>query len=339
MGKNPRLNNRIMSIFALLLVVAMLIGLISRCDSWGGIVSEDPSQDLPFVNPSEQGTANSTKVKLYFRCTDEAYLSGDTRSVEVRADERTEAAVLRELIKGPSSSKPELEALIHPQTRVIDVTDSGDTLIVTISGEFLQQAKPLPENWTDDLVLREEAMLRRRLAVYSVVDTLTGMGRYAKVQILVDLDGSGIGKRVRSATFGFTSGGVSETPLEPKSFESKVILNPSNTLDLILRSVIEKNWSSVYRFISQREEYGTVPVYENALSMFATLPAQIDRYSIVESIIETSGDKAVVFIDIRYHTKNGEVFTRKSVPIRMLMENEIWKATYESVARMLSVPQ
>lgn len=339
MGKNPRSNNRIISVFALLLVVAMLVGLISRCDSWGGILSENPPEDLPIVNPSDQGTANSKKVRLYFRCTDEPYLSGDTRSIEVHADERIEAAVLRELIKGPNSSKQELEALIHPQTRVINIADSGDTLIVTISGEFLQQAKPLPENWADDLVLREEAMLRRRLAVYSVVDTLTGMGRYANVQILVDLDGSGIGKRLRSATFGFTSGGVSETPIEPMSFENKVILNPQNTLDLILRSVMEKNWSSVYRFISQREEYGTVPVYENALAMFATLPAQIDRYSIIEISIESSGDKAVVFVDMRYHTKNGEVITRKSVPIRMIMENEIWKATYESVTRMLSEPQ
>ena len=157
MGKN-RLN-RILSIIALLAVVAMLFGLFSRFDTWGGQKPEK-GVELPIIKPSESETSASRMVKLYFRCTDQPYLSSETRKVDVRADERLETAVLRELYKGPSSARPELEALIHTQTRTVAVTDSDDTLIVTISAEFLQPPKPLPENWAEDLVLREEAMLR-----------------------------------------------------------------------------------------------------------------------------------------------------------------------------------
>ena len=81
----------------------------------------------------------------------------------------------------------------------------------------------------------------------------------------------------------------------------------------MLRSTIEKNWPNVYRFIAQREEFGTVPTYgRGAVDLFSALDIGLEKYTIVESTVETDGDKAVVFVDVQYHTKKRrDVYAQK----------------------------
>lgn len=201
---------------AALAVLALLIvvGTVGGQDT----ISENPPSDSgnPVIPPADSTVSRSREVQLYFRFGSEGYLACETRLIEARASERLEAAVLRELIRGPSSEHAELTRLIQAQTQIGEISEQGDTLYVTLSADFLRSAVNQPEGWGEDAALVRENFLQRRLAVYSVVNTLSNLGTYSHVQILVDSEGEGVGELLPRRQFGFVDDAASkEKPLPP----------------------------------------------------------------------------------------------------------------------------
>ncbi len=54
--------------------------------------------------------------------------------------------MLRALLAGPLQGTG-LTRVIDSQTRIVSVTNEGDTLIVTFSEEFLRDSSSLPDGW------------------------------------------------------------------------------------------------------------------------------------------------------------------------------------------------
>ena len=320
---------------SVLLGLLILIGAMS-----GPLISENPpasSQVIP-IPPSDNGApvTTSTNVQLYFRFGEEGMLACETRSIQTAANQRLEYAVLRELIRGPSTQGTELERVISSQTQIVSITEQGDTLYVTFNNEFLRRSSTLPDGWGEDTVLREEEYLRRRLAVHSVVNTLTGLGTYSHVQILIDTEGNGIGQTVTRGRMGFLEDmSIKEHPLEPRAFEDSVVLTPENTVSSILQATLMHDWQSLYSFISPQSESGfTRPLYDSAAVDLQNLELQVESYQVLGVVISADGKSAVVRINLVYRNAEGERIERISYPIKLRAHNEIWKVDFD---RFLSI--
>ena len=314
---------------AALLGLLILIGAMS-----GPLIAERPSVTDSGISipPSENETVVSSRdVQLYFRFGEEGMLACETRTVQTPANQRLEYAVLRELIQGPSGQSTELERVISSQTQVISITEEGDTLYVTFNSEFLRRSSTLPDGWGEDSALREEEYLRRRLAVHSVVNTLTGLGDYSHVQILIDTEGNGIGQTVTRGRMGFLEDmSIKERPLEPRAFEDSVVLTPENTVSYLLRAALMRSWQSVYSFLAPRSESGfSRPLYDNAAAELQSLGFQITDYSVCGVMTSSDGKSAVVRVDLSYQNAQGEQIDRQSVPVKLRAYNEIWKVDFD----------
>lgn len=331
------LNKRIL-LFALalaaLLLLALGINMLFQQQSPNDpMISDDP----PGLFPAENQQTNTQMVTLYFRYSGESYLATDTRKITVGSDERLEAAVLRELIKGPTSSiRPQLEALINSQTQVVNIEEDGDILYVTFSGEFLQTASSLPEGWEWDLSLREENFLRKRLCAQAVANTLIGLGTYSKVQILVDTEGTGVGKRPTWAQLGYEDLSESKRAGGLLGFDESVVLTPQNTLNLLFKSILEDDYSRAYPFIASQDSSGQRRPRLDEFTQASQEGSRLKSYQLQGCTIATDGQSAVVRVDLTFADGQGHR-TREQIPVKMRLENEVWKVGYDVLERVLEL--
>ena len=110
----------------------------------------------------------SLDFTLYFAKRGENVLVKENRRLMVHTDTSREELLLKELIKGPGN--PNLEAVIHPDTEVLGVTLTNQTYTVDFD-QNLQNPMPEVDAYT---------------AVYSVVNSLLGLGKAQRVQILIE---------------------------------------------------------------------------------------------------------------------------------------------------------
>ena len=208
---------------AVALLLAGCCLLLAGCTS--RIIQEDRLQDnLPVLDP-EDGVARDISVVLYYRLTGEAYLVPVTRNISVRANERTETAMIRTLLEGvpQQSLSGNVSATFPEGTKLVDVSRDSGILYVTLSREFLdtsnveavRQATSSYGNTPEGQqraqqaiqLATEEMYLMRRMGVYSLVNTLCEYSReQIRVQILVDVDGSGEGERLPLEEMGLDLG-------------------------------------------------------------------------------------------------------------------------------------
>ena len=74
---------------------------------------------------------------LYFRLANTPYLAAEERSISVERDEALEAALIRQLLAGPSATRTALTPLFPKGTELIAVSRQGDMLFVTLNEAFL----------------------------------------------------------------------------------------------------------------------------------------------------------------------------------------------------------
>ena len=315
------------------LLKIMVFSLAVACVLASACAGTPNSEPNNVVNPVYDAPYTDSKVRLYFHYKGEQFLSGETRIIRTRGDERLEAAVLRELIAGPSDTRGELEGLIHPNTAVKSITEINGILYVTFSSDFLLLPKSSPQDWAEDIMLQDESALRKRLSVYSIVNTLTGLGKYGGIQILIDDNNSGIGRRLLSENFGFTDDLVRKTPLSVLNYESAVVLSARRTADLLLNSVIERNWNRVYGLLSKRDstqiERPIFDVAATTMDGYATLYS----FALRDDIIDADGKSAVIFVDLTYETTN-RLHIATNLPIKFTIENETWKVGFDILNEM-----
>jgi germination protein M len=109
-------------------------------------------------------------VTLYFSDSQAEYLVGEKRDVTVNEGEKPEAAVIRELLKGPQTD--DLWDAIPEGTKLLSVNTKDGLCTVDFSGEFVDNS---PGGTASE-----------RMAVYSVVNSLTSLEGVKKVQFLIN---------------------------------------------------------------------------------------------------------------------------------------------------------
>ena len=102
-----------------------------------------------------------------------------------------------------------------------------------------------PADWEDLSVWQEEAALRRRLAVQSIVLSLTEDGRYQRVQLYVADNDDDIPRRIAMAWLDPSATDPSLV-LAASPRDEKVMLTPGRALDMILDAWQKRDFAALY---------------------------------------------------------------------------------------------
>ena len=123
-------------------------------------------------------TSCTRNVSLYFaECTDnESYLVEEIR--EIKISKELYKNVVEELIKGPQSDQ--LYSTIPSNVKVNSVKISDSTATVDFSKEIITNFQEIPHSSTTE-----------RLAIFSIVNTLTEFKEIKKVKITIEGKESG----------------------------------------------------------------------------------------------------------------------------------------------------
>ena len=306
-------------------IVAFFLVLIMALSGCAAMNNEEPEKNTPDINPkAESANKDTSKVTLYFSYKGQQLLAGETRSIDVPVSEKLEKAVIRALIDGPSADRSQLVGLFWDDVELVDVKDNEDILFVTLSEEFITTQPETP-------VLGEGTVAdRKKLAIYSIVNTITEMGTYSSVQFYVESSGGTMGITKSDAGFG-----DSQDRLDPQRWENEHILTPENTLKEALDSYNKKDWTELYDYTAYMNPDGTVkPDSDVFTAALAETGNVLDSYKPIGVNVASDGQSAVVILDYTIKTRNGDI-DRTKIPVVLVREEEIWKLSYSSVINVL----
>ena len=297
----------IFRIFALLIAAAMLFSCAP---------AEEPVKEEHAIQINPLSAASKSAVKqvtVYYKYGYTDMLIGYSRALAIPVNERIEFTVLTDLIKGKILNRSEYVQLINNNTEIISITDSGDTLNITLSKEFL-----------DFQSSEGDLNANKQLAVYSIVNTMIEVSGYSRVQILIDKDDSGKGERMTLSEAGFESEGF----LEPLGYNADIILTPENTVRTIFDAMTRKDFEELYYHIAYYDENNTEKLDESVFvsRMYEQLPS-FEDYTIHNCIVSNDGQTAYVLADYNLRF-SGEIMEYTNIPVKILKENDIWKIQF-----------
>lgn len=135
----------------------------------GEFVEAIGSENIMTSAPSDGDSSSSKLVTLYFADSDGKLLEAESRRVKNKFGSY-EKTLINELIAGPRYETH--KAVIPSGTRLISIEQTEGVCFVNLSGEFASGLKPGSQE--------------EKIAVYSIVNTLTRLSEIEKVQILTD---------------------------------------------------------------------------------------------------------------------------------------------------------
>ena len=304
-------------------ILLFIIILVAGC---GGQIDEPQQGNVPDINPNAQAANKDTaNVTLYFSYQGEPLLAGETRAIDVPVSDTLETAVVRALIEGPTSD--ELEGLFWPGVTLVGVDENANHIFITLSEEFVSTL-PEQEVELDGLAADEQ----KKLAIYSIVNTIIEMGQYSRVQIYVAKQGD-VGQIITRSEAGW---GDDESRLEPLERDSSFILTPKNTLLEALSSFAIKDWTRLYTFTALTNIDGSKkPDISDFSEALAAKGNVLESFDVVDQNVSSDGQTAVVMLDYSLKTREGKLVQQSNIPIVLVRENDIWKLTYSSLVNVL----
>lgn len=317
-----------MSKFRIIAWILILLIVITGCSS---MQKEKIQNNLPDINPRAESANKDTKdVTLYYSYNGEQLLAGETRPIEVSVSDKLEAAVIRALIEGPSSDRDELVGLFWDGVTLKSVDSNADILFVTLSESFVTTEPSAP-------VLQEATIQdRRKLAIYSIVNTITEMGTYSSVQIFIDRKGGAQRITLSEAGFGNdTTTRLDKLPWTASLGTKPLILTPENTLKEALDSYYKKNWTRLYNFTAYNNTDGSVKPDLEDFSASLDTGNSLSTFSVIGVNVAYDGQSAMVVLNYTITTREGEQIVRPSSPVVLVREGEIWKLSYSSLVNVL----
>ncbi len=313
----------------LMLLVLFMLVLTLICGCAQNIIQEDINREpLPAIDPSA-GVGRDVRVTLYFRLMEEPALVPVQRVVTVRANEYLEAAVIRQLLAGPAALYGDLEPVVPKGTRLVDLTREGGILYVTLSNEMLAHSGKSS--------FHEEIELAHRLSVYAVVNTLCALDGASRVQLLIDIDGTGAGSRVPPFTLGFTSAHTSSQWLEPMSENKSSIITPNMLIELALGHLVKGEYAQAYSLFAESEIGGLQKPDYAAFETQLLSIGSIDAFTVRNSEIDSERIASDAYIDISWTgRKDGIEHKAANAAIQLLQEGELYKIGYYSLLNVLT---
>ena len=278
------------------------------------------SMELHAAQASE-ANVSAVSATLYFRYLDEPLLAGEDRTLMVRRDESAELAIVRALLEGPSAGHSDLRRLFSENVEVMSVVTREDILYVTFN-EALLTEDDVPQDWQTDPAWRQEAPLKRRLALQSVAASLSEHAPCAGVQFLVYRENE-VQPSLRLENSYFLDGGTGLS--EPVARDETLLLTPQHTAERILALWQARDYAALYLYAAAEGK----PGYEQAAAQLDACPA-LTAYTASGGSVSGDGRRAVVSVALAM--ENGEL---PSWPLPLTRENGVWKITFAQLLRMM----
>lgn len=235
------------------LLIALTL-LFSGCATLSDPLSEaaSPLADVHSQLPVP-GAPNSLRsqetVTLYFRYLDEPYLAPESRPITLSPDQSREMALLSALLSGPDVQSPELSACFPTGVKALSTVRQGRTLFVTLSAQIMNSWPDEPSSWRDDPYWAQEAPLRRKLAMQSLIATITENCSVDSVQVLVEQSGYVTDSlRLRERYYLTTDDASLLAPALRR--DDSLLLTPHNTLQTILTLWHTRDWTRLNRYLA-----------------------------------------------------------------------------------------
>ncbi|HWQ57903.1 MAG TPA: GerMN domain-containing protein [Clostridia bacterium] len=332
---------------ALLALAALLLLTLSGCALLPsvGIGEDSVREDLPAIDP-EAGVAREIQVKLFYRLADEAYLVGVTSTLTVLSSERPEKAMVRELLSGVPPLANNVSEVIPANTRIVDVSLDGAILYVTLSGDFFDTAilddaeRENGQSLSAGFISKEEYDARveaarkemylcRRLAVCSIVNTITSYDPNVRVHLLFDLDGSGAGARVSREELGFPPNEQANSDLlEPMEYDAEAVLSPLTLAKCALDRMMSGEYEKAYVLFAETESGGMQkPTYANFETEMLSM-GRITGYTLYSYRIDAAAGVAYVLSDLEITDAAGNARTVANVEVPLRGEGNLYKLGY-----------
>lgn len=318
--------------FKLLLCFALLL-LLTSCAAVTSPLRKAETTPVPGL-PMElhaasapEDRANRQEITLFFRYQQAGLLAAETRSIMVPLDESLELTTVRQLLAGPQASHTELTRLFPHGTAVVDVTPSGDTLQITLTENVENDG--IPADWKEDPAWREEAPLRRRLTIQSLVATMTENFHYPYIQIFIARDqATGISTRLNSSYFldGHTG------PAERLSRDESLLLNMHNTADVLLRAWQERDYPLLYQFTADLPDIPR-PAYDDFAEQLSGCVSVVS-YEAGAGHNAPGRSQATVTLALECKA-DGQTLQYPAYPLRLVRNSGIWKVSFADLKRLM----
>ncbi|MEG1194168.1 MAG: GerMN domain-containing protein [Clostridia bacterium] len=287
------------------------------------------SMDLHAASASDTNT-DEFVATLYFRYLNQPMLAKESRTLTVKRDESNELALLNALLQGPSAGHMELRRLFPENIQVENVTSKNQVLFVTLSNTLLSNAD-LPADWQGQADWATEAPLLRELQMQSIVASVTECFAYTGVQIMIGHNNPKESLRLDNSYFLNELSGLSD----PLIRNEALLLTPQNTAACILDAWQKMDLETLYAYVAPFGNGVHRPTMEAFLHMAEAYPA-IGDFTCTGGSISQDGSRAVVCASLSLH-QNGVTRTITAYPVHLMLDNGIWKISYDSLLSLMSI--
>ena len=316
--------------FALPVLLLILAAALGGCSAIRGTPLPE-STAIPGTDPVYPSAVDINTMDLrgcatlWFRFLDEPYLAAETRSITQLAGQSYEYALLSALFAGPGTQQVEMTSLFPVGTRVLSTLQQGRTMIITLSGEFTGMLPDEPETWYEDAFWQAEIPLRRKLAMQSIVATVTDNCDADEVVILVE-QGSAVSDSLRLRQSWFMDGADESVLTGPQTRDDTLLLTPATTGERFLDYWRQKNWSALYKYIAATDVRTGIakPEYRAFVTEMERFPALMDVHFNGCSVFY-DGSVATVSADINLQQPSGQTAEIPSRIFRLHRQDGIWK--------------
>ncbi len=308
----------ICGILTVLLVLTLFTSCVDQTEETGAVIQVDPTE----------GSSNKDEfsVLLYFADKEYTMLVGEERVVDVPVSQRLEYSVLHELIAGPVITGAYFNQILNPETDIISISESENVLSITLSSEFLDWSFITYPDVSGNLDMI------KRLAVYSVVNTVIEASGCSRVQLLVDREGSGTGQRIYLNEIGMGESGV----LEPLGRNSFITMTAVYVLESVAEALISREYAGAYAYIASADAEGNISPEESAfVNAMQESEILLEEFSVVEVVESVNSDRLLLMVDYVTDSPTAGRKVHENVPVQMIKENSIWKITYTQVQSLL----
>lgn len=310
-------------VFAFFLALSMLFAF-AGCNR---------TSDSDVIQPIHKNIKTPTMgIPLYFGYKNQQYLCAELREIPQSYDVSIEQLAINELVKGPSNIS-ELYPLI-PTDTTVSVSGVSDTLFVTLSSDFMDTMSGENKNYTSNPEDLAEVLRRRKLAVYSIVNTVTEIGNYSRVQILISDRKTPEGNRPKMYDVGFASSDDNKF-LDTLPRSPEVILTPQSAVSGVFAYIQEKQWDSVYKCMYQGEASASPSVSSYDFTAYAERTnIVIESFSVNNNV--TYNDNGIAIVNVNFIIRNNSGSTEYTqIPVKLMLTDNIWKVEYASVIKIL----
>lgn len=283
-------------------------------------------QDRKIINPERQ--AVETDITLYFKHEFADFLVPSARTVQ-KGKQSLEELVVEELLKGPA--KFGRICIMPPNVKVLDVIRKENTVFVNLNeafrGDIDVTVFPGKQNLTDDMkpaVLSE----MKRLAMFSIVNSLTEISGVQQVKILINnrsVSYADLGMMQIAATIPNLT---PDSAVMPLSRNSSLNLNPAQVAFEVFSGLADMlQWERAYSFLTENDIDGEeILPLEEFMEMYQSYISEI-KFNIKGEEVRHDGT-AFVTADFFIAYVNGENREILNYNLRIINEEGIWKLIF-----------